>query len=350
MTTQSPLPTSTSTSFVSQPPADHPSFFHSIHSKDQIFIYKRQIHSPKDCTGRRKSSSTLFYSQIPLTMSDDQQTSPLLGNRTTSRHSDHSDEPLEDTPLLSRSGDTTRYDGAEEDEGERLPSPAATSLRTLQNQRRGSTTSTKGGRRWPTIAAVALLGVAVIGIIMTAFFAPAVVEQYAKESLVIEPTNLSIHNFTSTGVTARVQANFRMDASRVKNNAVRNIGRFGTWIARKVESKQSKVEVYLPEYGNILIGTADVPRIVVDIRNGHTTAIDFLTALEPGNLDGIRRVANDWLEGQLDQVRVMGKANVGLKSGLFPLGSQTITESLVFEGQSLYRSFASLYLGEKFLA
>jgi hypothetical protein len=280
----------------------------------------------------------------------DESSSPLLGDRATSRHSNRSDESLEDTPLLSQSHDTPRYDGGEEEEGGRIPSPAATSLRTLQNQRNGSTTSTKGGRRWPTIAAISVLGVAAIAIIMIAFFAPAVVEEYAKESLVIEPTNLSIHNFTSTGVTARVQANFRMDASRVKNKAVRNIGRFGTWMAREVESKKSRVEVYLPEYDNTLIGTADVPPIVVNIRNGHTTAIDFLTPLQPGDLDGIRRVANDWLEGRLDQVRIMGKANVGLRSGLFSLGSQTITESLVFEGQSLYHSFASLYLGEKFLA
>jgi len=280
------------------------------------------------------------------------QSSPLLGStdRPTSKHSNHSDESHEDTPLLSRSDGTPRYDGADDDEVETTPSPAATSLRSLQGQRRSSVESTKGTRRWPTIAAITVLGLAVIGVLLAAFFAPAVVEEYAKESLVIEPTNLSIHNFTSTGVIARVQANFRMDASRVKNNAVRDIGRFGTWIAREVESKESKVEVYLPEYDNILIGTADVPRVVVDIRNGRTTAIDFLTALEPGDLDGIRRVANDWLEGRLDQVRVLGKANVGFKSGLFPLGSQTISESLVFEGQSLYRSFASLYLGEKFLA
>ena len=282
-------------------------------------------------------------------MSDNQQSSPLLGDRATSRHSNHSDESHEATPLLSGSDDTPRYDGAEGDDGERITSPAATSLRTLQAQRRNSSTSTKAGRRWPTIAAVTVLGVAITGIILAAFFAPAAVEEYAKESLVIEPTNLSIHNFTSTGVVARVQANFKMDASRVKNKHVRNIGRFGTFMAREVETKESKVEVYLPEYDNILIGTANVPRIVVDIRNGHTTAIDFLTALEPGDVDGIRRVANDWLEGRLDQVRVMGKANVGLKSGLFSLGSQTITESLVFEGQSLYRSFASLYLGAKFL-
>jgi hypothetical protein len=179
------------------------------------------------------------------------------------------------------------------------------------------------------------LGVLVVGIIIGAFFAPAVVEEYTKAALVIEPTNLSIAGFTSTGVRARVQANFRMDASRVKNEHVRNLGRFGTWVAQQVESEESKVEVYLPEYGNILVGTALVPKVVVDIRNGHTTAIDFFTDLEPGDLEGIRDVANKWLDGHLDKIEILGKADVGLKSGLFSLGSQAISESLVFEGNDL---------------
>jgi hypothetical protein len=109
------------------------------------------------------------------------------------------------------------------------------------------------------------------------------------------------------------------------------------------------VEVYLPEYGNILVGMAAVPRVVVDIQNGHITPIDFLAELTPGDMDGIRQVANDWLEGRLDTIRILGKADIALKSGLIPLGVQTISESLIFEGQSLYRSFASLYLGEKSL-
>ncbi|KAE9377752.1 hypothetical protein N431DRAFT_398774 [Stipitochalara longipes BDJ] len=265
----------------------------------------------------------------------DSPSSPLLGStdRPRSNHSNHSDESHEDTPLLSRSDDAPRYDGDDEREA-RIPSPAATSLRSLQNGQ-GSTKSTKPGRRWPTVVAVGVLGLLVLGIIAGAFFTPAIVEEYAKEALVIEPTNLSIDSFTTTGVRVKVQALFRMDASRVKNKHVRNIGRFGTWIARAVESQESKVEVYLPEYGNILIGTAAVPRIVVDIRNGHTTAIDFPTDLEPGDLEGIRQIANDWLEGRLDQIRVLGKAEVGLKSGLIPLGTQSISESLIFEGNQL---------------
>lgn len=267
-----------------------------------------------------------------------------------SKRSNNSNASHENTPLLSRTDSTPRYDRNEdedEDEPELIPSPAATSLRSLQNGNSSPPSTKKGGPRWPTISAVTVLGLLILTIITGAFFAPAVVEEYAKESLVIEPTNLSIDKITSNGVTARIQAVFRMDASRVKNKHVRNIGRFGTWLAREVETKETVVEVYLPEFNNVLLGKAAIPKIVVDIRNGHGTAIDFLTDLQPGDMNGIRQIANSWLDGRLDKVRVLGRANVGLKSGLIPLGTQTISESLVFEGQSLYRSFASLYFGEK---
>lgn len=281
----------------------------------------------------------------------DTPSSPLLGSsrRPTSAHSFKSNESHESQPLLSHADRAPRYDG-EVDANERVPSPAATSLRSLQSQRPESTKSTKGGRRWPTIVAVSILGLVVLAILLGAFFAPVIVEEYAKESLVIEPMNLSIHSFTPTGVRARVQANFKLDASRVKNNAVRRIGRIGTWIAKEVESEEAQVEVYLPEYGNVLIGTAVVPGIVVSIRNGRTTQIDFLTDLEPGDVNGVLRIANDWLDGRLGQIRVLGKTDIALKSGLISLGSQKVSESLVFEGQSLYKSFASFQFGQRILA
>jgi hypothetical protein len=273
---------------------------------------------------------------------------PLLGGseRPASRHSNDSHE---NTPLLSRN-DTPRYDAAEDEEDrQRIPSPAATSLQSIQDGQASATKTTKDTRRWPTYIAMSILAFLAIGIITGAFFVPAAVEEYAKQSLIIEPTNLSVHNFTATGVTARVQANFKMDASRVQNDAVRKFGRFSTWIARELESMPSTVEVYLPEFGNVLLGTAALPRIAVDLRDGHNTALDFLAVLEPGKAEDIRRIANDWLEGRLDKVRIMGKASVDLKSGIFPLGTQTIAESMIFEGQSLYRSFASLYFGKKSL-
>jgi hypothetical protein len=285
----------------------------------------------------------------------DGSTSPLLGasgpsssRRTPSQRSHRSEES---TPLLSDTNTTPRYDGEEEEDlNEISPSPAAASLRSLQDGRAASPAPSKGVVRWPIILAVSVLGALVIVIMAGAFFAPAIAEGYAKQSLVIEPTSLSIETFTPTGVTARIQADFKLDASRVKNDAVRNLGRFGTWIAREVESKESKVEVYLPEYGNILVGSAMVPPVVVNIRNGHITHVNFTAELLPGDMTGIRGVVNDWLDGRLGQLRVQGKADVSLKSGIFPLGTQSISESLVFEGQSLYKTFASVYFGEKVFA
>jgi hypothetical protein len=283
----------------------------------------------------------------------DGSTSPLLGvsgpsssRRTPSQMSRQSEES---TPLLSDSNTTPRYDGEDEEDIDEIPSPAAASLRSLQDSR-VSSASSKGGFRWPTVLAVCALGALAIVIMAVAFFAPAIVEEYAKQSLVIEPTSLSLRDFTPTGAIIRIQADFKLDASRVKNEVVRNLGRAGTWIAREVESKTSKVDVYLPEYGNLLVGTATVPGIVVNIRNGQTTHVDFDTDLQPGDMTGIRGVINDWLEGRLGQLRVQGKTDVALKSGIFPLGTQSISESLVFEGQYLYQTFASIYFGEKFFA
>jgi hypothetical protein len=284
---------------------------------------------------------------------DDNPTSPLLsapgvaGNREQTSNRSHESE--ESTPLLSHADDTPRYDGEAEDEGycEQIPPPAATSLRSLKDGL--FCKPTKLYRRWPTFVAVSILGSLVLAIIGAVFFTPAIAEEYAKQSMVIEPTKLSIEKFTSNGVDARIQANFKLDASRVKNNAVRNIGRLGTWIAREIESAPSKVEVYLPEYGNFLMGTALVPRVVVDIRNGHTTQVNFVAELLPGELGNIKQVVNDWLEGRLSSLHIKGKTDIALKSGILPLGTQTISESLVIEGQYLYQAFASFYLGEKSL-
>lgn len=273
----------------------------------------------------------------------DEAAAPLMG--ANPKQPVTSDDPTEATPLLLQSDDTPRYDG---DENERLRSPAASSLRSIQSGEGLSRKSKDGGNKLPTIIALSVLGVLVILIMGFGFMAPAVVEEYAKQALVIEPTNLSIHNFTATGVTARIQVNFQLDASRVEKGAVRNLGRAGTWLARKIESKPSELQVYVPEYGNLLLGTALFPGIAVDIRNGQTTHLDFLADLIPGDLDSIRLIANDWLEGRLGSLRVAGKADVKLRSGLVSLGTQSVSKSFVFEGQTGYAQFAALFFGKKY--
>jgi hypothetical protein len=105
--------------------------------------------------------------------------------------------------------------------------------------------------------------------------------------------------------------------------------------------------VSLPDYGNILLGTAVIPPLTINLREGYTTNFDFVTEVSPGDVEGIRTIANEWLDGRLDKLRLKGSTDLTLKSGIIPLGTHNVVESLVFEGQSLYRAFASLFLGEK---
>ncbi len=241
-----------------------------------------------------------------------------------SKSSNHSNES---TPLLSRDDNYANY--SDETANGAVGSPAATSLRSLQD---GQSAKGRQSSRWPTAIALTILSLLAVTILSLGFAAPAVVEKYAKEAMVFNPTDLSIEDFTTTGVRARIKGTFQLDASRVHQKVVRDLGRAGTWLAKAVKSGDSQVSVFLPEYSDLLLGTADVPPIVVDVRDGHTTYIDFVTDLEPGDVEGIRQIANDWLNGRLGRLRVLGKADVHLKSGLFSLGTQSISESLVLEG------------------
>ena len=240
---------------------------------------------------------------------------------------ENDEEPAsEQTPLLHREEPADQSQPHREHSAESL-------LRSLSTSSNGSGKSSK--RRWPSILALLILCLVAILIMIFAFFAPSIVEQYAAQAVVFEPTSLSIDSFTSSGVRARIQGDFSLDARRVKKKPVRDLGKLGTWIAREVESGESEVEVSLPEYGNVVLGTAHVPGITVDVRNRHRTHVDFLSDLEPGNKDGIRRIANDWIDGRLGQLRVLGKASVPIKSGLFSFGTQTVRQELLFANNNI---------------
>lgn len=225
-------------------------------------------------------------------------------------------ELSENTPLLCH-----RDEGLEEHEASDDDSPESLAE------------ADKNRLRWPTAIALTTLCLAVITILILGFAAPSVVKQYVQEASIFEPTGLSIAEFTHLGIRTRVQGSFILDASRVKDTNVRGLGRFGAWLGREVETGDTDVEIYLPEYGNILLGTVAVPPIKFNIRDGHNNDIDFIAELKAGDTDGIRGVANDWLGGRLGQLSVKGMAVVPIKSGIFPLGSQRISETVIFQGQ-----------------
>lgn len=256
----------------------------------------------------------------------DQQISPSSpGPAGTATHPDQPRRSFElsseSTPLLHRRNDDIATYGTERrlSESELVDDD-------------DDTPKKRSGVRWPTVISLAALTTAVLAILIFAFAAPAIVKGYAKEAAVFKPSALSIDSTTEDGVRARVQGDFVMDAGRVKKKSMRDIGRFMTWIAREIETGVSDVDVYLPEYGNILVGSAHLPSIKVNIRNGHRTHVDFLTNLTAGDIKGLHSIARDWIEGRLARLSVRGKATLHLKSGIIGLGTQTLTDTVTFEG------------------
>ncbi|CAG7930879.1 unnamed protein product [Penicillium olsonii] len=230
----------------------------------------------------------------------------------------------ESTPLLHRREDGLTLYGTEQ-RASRTPSISS------RAPSEGSAYKNRSRVPWPTVISLVTLTLAVLTILVVAFAAPAAVQEYGQQAAVFTPKSISIDSTTPDGVRARVQGDFVMDSNRVKNKSVRGIGRLATWIAREIETSPSNVEVYLPEYGNVLVGTAALPTIKFNIRNGHHTTVDFLTDLEAGDIRGIHAVALDWIEGRLGRLSVKGKASISLKSGLIALGTQVLTHSVIFE-------------------
>ncbi|KIW46669.1 uncharacterized protein PV06_02320 [Exophiala oligosperma] len=226
----------------------------------------------------------------------------------------------ERTPLLLRTDDS---DGAADQ-----PSYDPSISESLEE------TSGKKQKRWPTIIALTVLCLGVV-VACFGFALPPVIEEYAKEAVVFEPTNLSIDSFASFGVRARIQGTFYLEASRVRHKPTRDLGRFGTWIAREVQSGESEVSVYLPEYDNVLLGTATIPPVKVNIRNRHQNHVDILADLEPGDVDGLRRIVNDFIDRKLDGLTVNAVATVPIRSGLIRLPKQTISQILEFQGHDI---------------
>ncbi|KAL5342567.1 hypothetical protein BJX70DRAFT_294020 [Aspergillus crustosus] len=230
----------------------------------------------------------------------------------------------ESTPLLHRRNDDLfTYGGTD---SPRASSPASGTL----SQDDDDPKKPRRKIRWTLICGLLAVS-AIIAILILAFFVPAVVKKYAKEAAIFKSTNLSIESATSKGVKARIKGDVYLDANRVEGRSVRNIGRFATWIGREVETGESEVNVYLPEYDDILVGSASLPSIKLNIRNNHVNHLDFEADLVAGNVERLRSVAVDWLEGRLDHLSLQGNATLNLKSGLLSLGEQTLTDSVIFQ-------------------
>ena len=232
----------------------------------------------------------------------------------------------ERTPLLARSDEESQTPHSQEPIGRAALSETSTEL--IDDH------SGKSRRRWPTIIALTLLCVAVI-IGCVGFAAPSLAKEYAQEALVFEPDRLSVDSFTSFGVRARIQGVVYLDASRVSKKYVRDLGKVATWMVKEVECRESDVQVFLPQYGNALLGNAQLPAVKLNIRNTYYNHLDLFVDVEPGDVDGIRTVAKDFLDGNLKVLTVKAIAKLPLKSGLLNLGTHTVDHVLRFEGSDV---------------
>ncbi|KAK4166193.1 hypothetical protein QBC43DRAFT_206527 [Cladorrhinum sp. PSN259] len=262
----------------------------------------------------------------------DSERSPLLPAAGSSKIPELqvNDESLETAPLLGNSGGTPRYDGERDDVRNETASIAS------RETDAASIKSVKGKSiRWPSVIAMIVLSFFALAIMVLAFFVPAAMEEYAKQAVVVEPTNLSLVSITTNGVRARIQANFRLDAQRVENIHVRRVGRAATWLVGQLATEETKINIYLPDYDNVLLGTAAVPGLTVSIEDGRNNEVDIEADLIPGEAEGIRMITNEWLEGRLGTVRVKGTADIEIKAGVIPLGKHSIAESMTFEAHKL---------------
>ncbi|KAF4979537.1 hypothetical protein FZEAL_4305 [Fusarium zealandicum] len=258
-------------------------------------------------------------------MSAPDENSPLLSPT-------REDEANETSPLLNDRDDEQHVEADDHNEPSAQPQPQGWRFWPSRNK---SDTEAKSRWRWPSIIAMAILGIIIVFIIILGFLVPPAVKEYAEKAAVLEPTSLSIENITSDGIRARIRANVYLDGSRVDNTKTRRIGKAVTGMMRKLETKETTVRIYLPDYADALAGSAVIPSLVVDVVNGHNNELDFVADVNPGDAEDIRKIANDWLDGNLKKLKVVGKTQVHLKSGFFPLGIHDVAESMVFEASKI---------------
>ena len=239
--------------------------------------------------------------------------------------------PAETTPLLKRSNS---HDSERLQPSNRSHTSGGTHGGDDEEQRKNN--KKKGWERQPSTLALLLLCIAAALIVILCFITPAAVEEYAKDAVLFTPEQLAVDRLTSDGARIYVRGDISVDAKRVRKSSTRNIGRTATWIVGKVRSGHGNVEVLIPELGDMVLGTAKVPPMIINIRNGHTTAVAFKSEVRPGPVGDLKTIADDWIKGRLGSLNVEGKIAVPLTVGFIPVGERRLSK--IFEVQSkLYR-------------
>jgi hypothetical protein len=270
-----------------------------------------------------------------------------VGDATT-LHS-HESGAREDTPLLSQEHGyhSDGYD-SQDDREDDSHSPATSSLlQSLNRKTRSRSWSTFFSRntnrksqssslctaRWPTLLSLFILILALASILVLGFIIPGAVETYTREAADFNPTYVAIDEITDDGVRLHIKADISLKSEKVERSGIRRLGRTITWMARTVKTSPTHVEAYLPDYNNMLAGTATLPQLSLDIRDAHVNHIDIVTEIKPGSLNGLRDLGKEWLDGRLSDLRLLAKATVSVQSGLIRLPKQKLEQILNLGGR-----------------
>ncbi|KAF1809935.1 hypothetical protein P152DRAFT_440977 [Eremomyces bilateralis CBS 781.70] len=242
-----------------------------------------------------------------------------------SRDSQGDKNATERTPLLSRNEDVQVGNHEDDEDGEVAASGLAETHSLLSSSTRDETTHP--GKRWPSAVALLLLCLVAAAILVFRFVVPVIIEEYASQAVVFEPTTLTFDSVTPDGVHANVEFMVQFDSSRVERFAIRNLGRIGTWIAREIQSGESRVNVFLPDFGDAVVGIAVLPPVKADVRDKRVNKIKEVANLIPAAVEPIRSAAGAYFRGQLTTVNIRGIAHIPVRSGIIDLGNRTIIYS-----------------------
>ena len=179
---------------------------------------------------------------------------------------------------------------------------------------------------------IALLTSAVLAILVLAFALPAIIKAYAQRATVFHIESLTYEPSGQDWSRARIKGTFFTDADRVNSSWISGVGRLTTWVASEIETREGDtLEIYQPVFGHIVTINASLPRIQVNVRNGHSTDLDFLSDIQRVSDGGSPTSPIDWEDQKGGGI--LAKANVHLRSGWLDLGRQEFSLTVQYKGR-----------------
>lgn len=186
--------------------------------------------------------------------------------------------------------------------------------------------------RWPSIIALTTLLVIIIAIIIFAFIAPSVLREYAQQAAEIDTPRFALEEVSKDSVKIRVKVDGRLNADKVKGGFTRNIGRFATALGGRVSAGATTVSIISDSHKTLAL--VSLPPQALNIRNGKWNHLDVPSEIEPKDLEAIKKLAQDALRGDMEELALTGAANIPLKVRGISLGTHAFSEKVTFEGTS----------------